>query len=100
MQRNRVNRLISLAKPWLAGLFALMWLVVAAESVGHHCESERPSHHACAACQMAHGAVLADGSVGVALDLPAIPTLFQSTWISPCSALSDLRLAPGRAPPA
>jgi hypothetical protein len=100
MQRNRVNRLFWLAKPWLAGLFALMWLVVVAESVGHHCESERPSHHECAACQMAHGAVLADGSVGVALDLPATPTSFQSSWISPASGSSDLRLSPGRAPPA
>jgi hypothetical protein len=100
MQRNRGNRFIALAKPWLAGLFALMWLVVAAESVGHHCESEFPSHHECAACHMAHGAVLADGSVGVALALPAISNSFQSPWISPASGSSDLRLSPGRAPPA
>lgn len=99
MQRNRIHRVFSLAKPWLTGLFALMWLWVAADAVGHHHEAGQPSHHECAACQLAHGTVLADGSVGIAFDLPTVPTWFQSVWVLPAFDSSDLRLSPGRAPP-
>lgn len=100
MERRRTRSLFALAKPWLAGVLALLWLVVAAEAVGHHCESGRVAHHECAACQMAHGTVLADGSVGVACDLTAAPISVESNWILPVFQSSDLRLSPGRAPPA
>jgi|SRR5690349_15471517 len=100
MERSRTRRLFSLAKPWLAGLMALLWLMIAAEAVGHHCESGSLSHHECAACQMAHGTVLADGAVGVAVDLPVASVAFQPNWILPVFQSSDLRLSPGRAPPA
>jgi hypothetical protein len=101
MDRTRLtNRMFKLAKPWLAGVLALLWLVVAAEAAGHHCDSHHQAGKECAACQMAHGTVLANGSTGTAIELPVVEVSYQSVWVFAASDTSDLRLSPGRAPPA
>jgi hypothetical protein len=98
-QRQHLS-LLAYAKPWLAGLLALLWLVLMAEAVGHHCESDRAAHHDCAACQMAHGTLLADGAVGVSWEVPVTELTIQAPCVPPLSTAIDLRLSPGRAPPA
>jgi hypothetical protein len=92
--------LFALAKPWLAGLLALLWVLLFAESVGHHCESGRAAHPDCAACQMAHGTLLANGCTEAVLEVASTEVAFQSVWILPTFASTDFRLSPGRAPPA
>jgi len=95
-----VRRLFALTRPWVAGLLALVWLGLAAESVNHQCAPASPAHHDCAACQMAHGTLLANGSVTISL-VVMVDTVdcLPVKKLSPL-ACSDLRLAPGRAPPA
>jgi hypothetical protein len=101
MQPKRVIiRLFAPTKRWVAGLLALLWLVVAAQSVGHHCLSHQDAGHDCAACQVAHGTVLADGAVGIRLPLPAAEIVFQPVWAFAVFQSVDLRLSPGRGPPA
>lgn len=101
VQGNRHQKsLFSLAKPWLAGLLAWLWVVLVAESVGHRCESDRAAHPDCAACQMAHGTLLANGSTETSLVVPTTEVAFRSVWILPTCDSTDLRLSPGRAPPA
>jgi len=101
MSRNRhAVKLFSLAKSWLAGLLALMLVGVAIQSVGHHCGSAQTNHHDCAACQMANGTVLADGSVGVQFQSPAMEVTLELVWNLVTPTSSDLLLSDGRAPPA
>jgi hypothetical protein len=98
--RRHTSRLFSLAKPWLAGLLVLLMLGVAIESAGHHHGSARVNHQDCAACQMAHGTVLADGLAGISCQLPSTEIVLELVWnLTPCGS-SDLLLSDGRAPPA
>jgi hypothetical protein len=100
MSRKRpASHWFSLAKPWLAGLLVLAWVAVAVEAVGHHCEADPPAHHDCAACQLAHGTLLADGSTGLLVAAIACEPAVQPVWYFACFESSDLLLASGRAPP-
>jgi hypothetical protein len=99
-RRNGTAARLRLATSCLAGLLAALLVVVVIGSGAHRGHSDQPGHHDCAACLLAHGGLLADGATGASVsqstssfDLPSL------TEARPASVL-DLRLAPGRAPPA
>jgi hypothetical protein len=100
---NRRNN--SLARPrvsssWLACLLA-GWLVLLGLGAAVHCShSDSPGHHSCAACLIAHGGLIADGAIGVTAFLAGTALALPRTGESSVASIFDLRLAPGRAPPA
>ena len=90
----------ALGRPMLGLLLAALLVFV---SLGSAVHAERhfndPAHHTCAACLIAHGGVLADGAIGaVAVLLSGGLILLQLREFIPVLQ-TDLRLAPGRAPP-
>ena len=95
---NPIKRELASANVWLVGLLVVLLLVLTVHS-GAHGNHAGPNHF-CAACLIAHGGVIADGAVGTVVFVShAASDLTHVGEVLPASIL-DLRLAPGRAPPA
>ena len=93
------------AKPALAGLLAVAWLFLVTLSVSpslheHFHHDAANGHHNCAVTLLQQSKLLAAGAAPLTVVLAA-PFLFSIPLIPSAEFTSaDLRLAPGRAPPA
>lgn len=90
----------SQAKAWLAGMLVVLLLVLVFESVAHRARAGVVAHHQCAVCLLAHGGVIADGCIRALAQVSAPQIKLSSPWAVAVRDSADLRLSPGRAPPA
>jgi len=99
-RRSNISFGQRLARTWLAGLLVCLLLALSVGSVVHHDHQDhQEGSHTCAACLLAHGGLLANGTTGATV--VSSPHSFALPVFAGAKSAShfDLRLAPGRAPP-
>lgn len=102
-RRNATSVWLKPARSWLAGALAILLLVLAVGAGAHREHREdtgRHGHHECAACLIAHGGLLADGTTGAFVVFSAFSFDLPGFCEMQPALVLDLRLSPGRAPPA